>query len=317
MFIEIICFKFVLYFKIICFKISLDKYTSFFFNQKLPFMLPIPSSLTKRFNQWVEKKEIRYTLVKQGHFLNQNAFNLLMCACLLYVLFQKNISIQIVSVPETVNKFWNTTELSSEFADLKKTTRATAMASIKPVANEEKSSRKTANDFANVAFLIDPERTRQSDIPPEIVAEKQRICLEYVQKYQKFAKMEATRYGIPTAITLAQGLLESDAGASRLTRNNQNHFGIKCFSTHCKKGHCTNYTDDTHKDFFRRYDNAWESFREHSLLLQKPIYRSLYRLQKNDLSGWARGLKSCGYATDKNYAKKLMLIVEGLGLEKL
>jgi flagellum-specific peptidoglycan hydrolase FlgJ len=280
-------------------------------------MLPISSSLTKRFNQWVEKKDIRYTLVKQGHFLNQNAFNLLMCTCLLYVLFQKNISIQIVSVPETVNKFWNDTERSSEFADLKKTLRPTAMASVKPIANEAKRNNKSANDFANVAFLIDPESKRQSDIPPEIVAEKQRICLEYVQKYRKFAEMEEARYGIPTAITLAQGLLESDAGASRLTRNNQNHFGIKCFSTHCKKGHCSNYTDDTHKDFFRRYDSAWESFREHSLLLQKPNYRPLYRLQKSDIGGWARGLKSCGYATDKNYAKKLLLIVEGLGLKKL
>jgi flagellum-specific peptidoglycan hydrolase FlgJ len=53
------------------------------------------------------------------------------------------------------------------------------------------------------------------------------------------------------------------------------------------------------------------------LLLQKPNYRPLYRLQKSDIGGWARGLKSCGYATDKNYAKKLLLIVEGLGLEKL
>ncbi len=277
-------------------------------------MLPIPSILTKRLNHWIEQNDLRYALVKQGHFLNQNAFNLLMLACFFYVLFQKNISIQIVSVPETMNKYWNTAEFSSEFAEVKKTTRMTATASVKPLASVAKNNGKTANDFANVAFLIDPEMPRQADIPPEIVAEKQRVCLEYVQKYRKFAEMEESRYGIPSAITLAQGLLESDAGASRLTRNNQNHFGIKCFSTHCKKGHCSNYTDDTHKDFFRRYDNAYESFREHSLLLQKPIYRALFRLKKNDIEGWARGLKSCGYATDKNYAKKLMLIVTGLGL---
>ena len=64
------------------------------------------------------------------------------------------------------------------------------------------------------------------------------------------------KFGIPASITLAQGLLESNNGESRLTTKNNNHFGIKCFSRKCKKGHCSNFSDDSHKDFFRKYDKC-------------------------------------------------------------
>ena len=59
-------------------------------------------------------------------------------------------------------------------------------------------------------------------------------------------------YGIPVSIKMGQALIESRAGTSRLARNNNNFFGMKCFSRNCKKGHCSNATDDHHKDFFRK-----------------------------------------------------------------
>jgi flagellum-specific peptidoglycan hydrolase FlgJ len=110
-------------------------------------------------------------------------------------------------------------------------------------------------------------------------------------------------------------LVESRAGTSRLAKNNNNHFGIKCFSKRCAKGHCTNATDDHHKDFFRKYKSAWESWREHSQLLAGGHYS---RLQKcgSDYRQWAYGLKSLGYATDKTYAEKLIGMIERYELYK-
>ncbi len=137
---------------------------------------------------------------------------------------------------------------------------------------------------------------------------------QYVARFARVAKAEMEKYGIPASITLAQGLLESNAGKSRLAANNNNHFGIKCFSKKCKKGHCSNFSDDSHKDFFRKYETAWESYRAHSLLLQKERYQSLYRLDKRDYKAWAQGLRKAGYATDKRYAKKLIHIIEDLRL---
>ena len=124
------------------------------------------------------------------------------------------------------------------------------------------------------------------------------------------------KYGIPASITLAQGLLESNAGASKLARLNNNHFGIKCFSRNCKPGHCSNYTDDSHKDFFRKYKGAKESYRAHSLFLQRSRYKHLHQLGTKNYKDWAHGLRKAGYATDKKYAPKLIKLIEVLKLDK-
>lgn len=72
----------------------------------------------------------------------------------------------------------------------------------------------------------------------------------YIERFAPIAVQEMEKYGIPASISLAQGLLESRAGTSKLAVQTNNHFGLKCFSRGCKKGHCKNFTDDTHKDFF-------------------------------------------------------------------
>lgn len=146
---------------------------------------------------------------------------------------------------------------------------------------------------------------------------KRRKQMDYVKRFAKIARQEMKQYGIPASITMAQALIESDCGDSRLARENSNHFGIKCFSKKCNKGHCSNFTDDSHKDFFRKYKSVWESYRGHSQLLQKDRYRGLYKLSKTDYKGWARGLKKAGYATDKRYADKLIALVESLQLYRL
>jgi flagellum-specific peptidoglycan hydrolase FlgJ len=137
--------------------------------------------------------------------------------------------------------------------------------------------------------------------------------VEYAKKYHKVAEEEAAKYGIPASITLAQGILESNAGTSQLALENNNHFGIKCFSTSCKKGHCSNFTDDSHKDFFKRYDSAWKSFRDHSEFLQKEHYKFLYATQ--NVKNWANGLQGAGYATSDTYAEQLLKIIAECDLE--
>ncbi len=137
----------------------------------------------------------------------------------------------------------------------------------------------------------------------------------YVDRFAEVAQVEMRKYGIPASIKLGQALLETNAGASSLATRNNNHFGIKCFSKKCQKGHCSNFSDDTHKDFFRNYDSAWESFRSHSQLLQGERYAHLFKLG-NDYRAWARGLEKAGYATDNRYAEKLIGIIEALGLQQ-
>lgn len=131
----------------------------------------------------------------------------------------------------------------------------------------------------------------------------------FIKKYAPVAKKEMELYGIPVSIKMGQALIESRAGTSRLARSNNNFFGMKCFSRNCKKGHCSNATDDHHKDFFRKYASVSDSFRAHSTLLSGARYKAL-KAHKNDYKKWAVGLKKQGYATDKRYANKLINTIE-------
>lgn len=150
--------------------------------------------------------------------------------------------------------------------------------------------------------------------PKKEWTEKQKKQLAYVETFKLVALAEMKTHGIPASITLAQGLLESGTGRSTLARKNNNHFGIKCFSKKCRKGHCSNHSDDHHKDFFRIFETPEESYREHSLVLMKDRYSKLFQLPITDYKGWAHGLRKAGYATDPRYGDKLQHMIEELEL---
>lgn len=138
----------------------------------------------------------------------------------------------------------------------------------------------------------------------------------YIERFSKVAVAEMDKFGIPASISMAQAIVESRSGTSVLAARNNNHFGIKCFSKSCPKGHCANFTDDHHKDFFRKYANPTDSWREHSQFLMKYRYRELLKYGKN-YRVWAKGLRDFGYATDQAYDKKLIAIIERYELNKL
>lgn len=138
---------------------------------------------------------------------------------------------------------------------------------------------------------------------------------DYVSRFSKIAITEMEKYGVPASISLAQGLIESRAGTSKLAVSNNNHFGIKCFSRRCKKGHCSNFTDDTHKDFFRKFTAPWDSWREHSRMISTGRYAKLKK-HGRDYRKWSVGLKQLGYATDATYDRKLIGIIEKYELWK-
>ena len=130
----------------------------------------------------------------------------------------------------------------------------------------------------------------------------------YINQYRELAIEQMLKFKIPASITLAQGLLESGAGYSELATKGNNHFGIKC---HGWIGRKTYHDDDEAQECFRAYNNVYESYEDHSLLLSRqPRYRSLFSLDGDDYKGWAHGLKKCGYATSPTYAQKLIGIIE-------
>ena len=130
----------------------------------------------------------------------------------------------------------------------------------------------------------------------------------YIRKYAETAVSEMYRSGIPASITLGQGLLESGAGKSYLAVEGNNHFGIKC---HNWKGAKIYADDDKAHECFRKYRSADESYRDHSDFLRyNDRYKFLFDLESGDYKAWAYGLKKAGYATDPDYAAKLIKLIE-------
>ena len=149
-----------------------------------------------------------------------------------------------------------------------------------------------------------------------LAAQKQnQAYLDYIEQWKDVAVQNQTDYGIPASIIMAQALLESAAGTSELAVNANNHFGIKCTSEWF--GGVYYYDDDSKGECFRQYANAAESFKDHSRFLQRPRYASCFEIVVEDYEGWAYRLKECGYATDKNYAPKLIKLVEDYRLDTL
>ncbi len=138
---------------------------------------------------------------------------------------------------------------------------------------------------------------------------------DYIDKYGDIAVAQREAYGIPASITLAQGLLESAAGRSSLATRGNNHFGIKCHADW--NGDTLLRNDDAADECFRAYQSPLESFVDHSKFLRRKRYAPLFDLSVQDYEGWARGLKACGYATDPNYADRLIAIIQQYDLYKL
>lgn len=138
---------------------------------------------------------------------------------------------------------------------------------------------------------------------------KNQVYEEYIHKYRSIAVEEMKHYRIPASITLAQGLLESGAGKGTLARKSNNHFGIKCGSAW--DGPTVRHDDDARQECFRAYRHPKESYRDHSKFLRSGArYAFLFQLPITDYKGWARGLKKAGYATDPQYANRLINLIE-------
>ena len=154
--------------------------------------------------------------------------------------------------------------------------------------------------FLSIYFVFQPGLVRAED----------RISIfQYIEMYKGLAIAEMHRTGIPASITIAQGLLESGYGNSRLARIANNHFGIKCKSSWT--GNRVYEDDDEAQECFRAYDSAYLSYVDHSEFLKANVrYAFLFEFDKHDYKAWAHGLKKAGYATNPKYANILIDLIE-------
>ncbi len=143
---------------------------------------------------------------------------------------------------------------------------------------------------------------------------KHQRYLDYIERYKPVALQFEREYGIPASITLAQGLLESYVGQSRMAQEANNHFGIKAYHW---KGEVYGACDSLGTVGYRKYGAPEDSYLDHAKFLKGPRYSVLYEFDVNDYRSWAQGLRDCGYAEDENYPAKLISIIEQYELYNL
>ena len=147
--------------------------------------------------------------------------------------------------------------------------------------------------------------------------------VSYIEAYKFIAIDEMVRSGIPASIILAQAIVESNAGVSNLARQSNNHFGIKCKDYWTGNAH---FHPDDDRDAkgnlipscFRKYDSVSASFADHSdFLMNSPHYQPLFGYDRIEYEQWAKGLELCGYASDPDYAAKLIRTIKMYQLHEL
>lgn len=136
---------------------------------------------------------------------------------------------------------------------------------------------------------------------------KQQRYLDYIERYKAVALQHERDYGVPASITLAQGILESSVGQSKMAQEANNHFGIKAYHW---SGEVYGACDSLKQVGYRKYGAPEDSFLDHAKFLKGPRYSVLYQLDVTDYRSWAQGLRDCGYAEDVNYPSKLIAIIE-------
>ena len=132
---------------------------------------------------------------------------------------------------------------------------------------------------------------------------RQEQYLDYIERYKQVALEQEREFGVPASITLAQGILESSVGQSKMAREANNHFGIKAY----------NWQGEVYGQGgvgYRKYAEPEDSYLDHTRVLLASRYSVLYELEVTDYRSWAQGLRDCGYAEDANYPSKLINIIE-------
>lgn len=137
----------------------------------------------------------------------------------------------------------------------------------------------------------------------------------FIEKIAPLAIASSKKSGIPASLTIAQAALESNWGASRLAIEGNNLFGLKGSGP---AGSLTLPTTEyrsgkrvTVNAAFRKYRSWAESIADHARLLSANRYAGAVRKTGPEA---ARAVAAAGYATDPQYAGKLIRLMEAYNL---
>ncbi|MBC2148004.1 glucosaminidase domain-containing protein [Listeria booriae] len=172
-----------------------------------------------------------------------------------------------------------------------------------------------------VAFIAIDKLFFQQEEPVEITRVDPQQ--EFINLLAGHAQEIQDQKGILTSITLAQAILESNWGESKLATEGRNLFGIK---GEYQKDSVTMPTQEFENNewitidaAFRKYPTWFESLDDHAALFLKGTSwdKTKYQgvIKAKDYKTAANALQKAGYATDPGYAEKLIELIEQRNLQ--
>lgn len=161
------------------------------------------------------------------------------------------------------------------------------------------------------------------DAPSSVVARPENVQ-HYLNKYRYLSVELNKQTGIPLPIILAVAGLESNWGSSELAQQANNHFGLKIKEDWEGQEYCI-VTEEFANGFsyqsfecFRKYPLIRQSYQDFGRFLQnRGHYRDMFRQPAWNYYRWADSLQKSGYATDPEYAQKLIRLIETYRLDEL
>lgn len=233
-------------------------------------------------------------------YLKQHWFKVALMSVVLYLFVQKDFrfSINLNSPMESESK-----EMSPENQQLQ-------VAPKKEIFTERKKKSTKILDKFEIPY---PFGSSSKANPMDNLARiDDKIKHDYLKRFARVVINERRKYGIPSSIILACGLLQSQGGQQDMAQQGNNHFGLTCSLGW--EGDSGIYQNTC----YRHYENAWTSFRDHSTYLTSGKYGQLTTLESTNYQGWAKGLERLGYGNKMdNLASHLINIIETYGLDEL
>jgi len=251
------------------------------------------------------------TITKSGveAYVRANWFKIIMISLIAFVFLRKDLSFSFNLNSPLEGQDQEHVPLKEEVHQNKLETKPKPSAKMTDVAKAGSNNNTTSLfDMIDIPFIGKGKVVKVAE--PEIRGIDEAAKQAYINRFANVAINERKKYGIPSSIILANALLHSFAGQRDMSINGNNHFALPCVVGW--KGGSGTYNDAC----YRHYENAWTSFRDHSLYVTTGPNQKLPALGKKDYKAWAKGLEKSKSFDIDNLAATLISIIEAFDWTK-
>lgn len=233
----------------------------------------------------------------QGGFLQRNWFKIGIAVLLLFLLFKKDLTFSInMRAPAKQQQ-----DAPTHRAKKEKNTEL--MTESKTTAARSEPDRFDVSLFGS--------KTKPPKAIEQLAKLDDALVQAYLRRFARVAASERTKFGIPASVILANAALQSYAGQRDIASQSNNHFALPCTSD------WQGSTAEINSKCFRKYDNAWTSFRDNSFYMTTGKMSVLKDLKNADYKAWAKALEKADYSDEPDFAAQLINVIEKYGLTKL